>query len=183
MLKFGYIAVLPYIYHKSINMNNKWRDDVTIYELWEKYDISINGRVIWRKNGKEVRHYIARYPIVRLRFNSKAYTVTVHRLMALKYVPNPENKPEINHKNGNKLDFSIENLEWCTRAENVRHAVRAGLKKSGEDHYRSKTSNETILEIRRQFHMGARKSELAKRYGLCKSYVGQVINGSRRNNL
>ncbi|MCK9370513.1 HNH endonuclease [Candidatus Dojkabacteria bacterium] len=51
----------------------------------------------------------------------------IHRLVAITFIPNPENKPFVNHKDGNKLNHSIENLEWVTRLENVRHAFRTGL--------------------------------------------------------
>lgn len=53
---------------------------------------------------------------------------TVHRLVAMAFLPNPESKLTVNHKNGNKHDNSVDNLEWATHKENQRHAVKTGLK-------------------------------------------------------
>ena len=62
--------------------------------------------------------------------NNKGFYKLVHRLVAKTFIPNPENKPEVNHKNGNKTDNRVENLEWCTKSENVKHSFDVLNKKN-----------------------------------------------------
>jgi hypothetical protein len=67
------------------------------------------------------------YKEVRLTKGGKTKTTSVHRLVAKAFIANPETKPEVNHIDGNKLNNRVDNLEFCTHAENVKHAYKTGL--------------------------------------------------------
>lgn len=92
------------------------------------------------------------YMYVSLSKNGMVYTKKVHRLIAETFIPNPENKSEVNHRNGIRTDNSVKNLEWASRSENMKHSfdalhrkpVRAWLGKYGKNHNRAKT----ILQIK-----------------------------------
>jgi hypothetical protein len=77
------------------------------------------------------------YPVVRL--SRPRLMQRVHRLVALAFVPNPENKPSVNHLDNDRANNSARNLEWCTQAENIRHArdAEADVLARGEDAWRS----------------------------------------------
>lgn len=71
------------------------------------------------------------YRHVTLLIDGKQKRMRVHRMVALTFIPNPDNKPYVNHKNGNRSDNRVDNLEWVTPSENIQHAVKTGLMKSG----------------------------------------------------
>lgn len=77
------------------------------------------------------------YPTVRLSSENRKKSARIHRLVALAFIPNPDNKPEVNHIDGNKQNNKAENLEWVTNAENHRHKMEHNLNivKSGAEHY------------------------------------------------
>ena len=107
-----------------------WKD----VEGFNGYQISSFGRVKSLKNNKEtiLKPVIKRGGYVGLHFykNKKHYNVRVHQLVANAFIPNPENKPQINHINGIKTNNHISNLEWCTASENLKHAYKTGLKEN-----------------------------------------------------
>lgn len=72
----------------------------------------------------------------------------IHRLVAETFIPNPENKPCVNHINGIKSDNRIENLEWCTHKENITHAINTGLIRTGADSSSSKMKTEDVRLIK-----------------------------------
>jgi hypothetical protein len=79
----------------------------------------------YKRTGRIVKirpNYCNGYYTVCLRKNNKTYRKGIHRLVAETFIPNPENKPQVNHKNGIRNDNRVENLEWVTRSENIQHA-------------------------------------------------------------
>lgn len=103
-----------------------------IYEGQETdYSVSTEGEV-----RKDTTNYILSqssqqdYKFVGLIINGKQKRMRVHRMVALTFIDNPDNKPYVNHINGNRSDNNVENLEWVTPSENTQHAVRTGLFKN-----------------------------------------------------
>ena len=72
----------------------------------------------------------------------------VHRLVAMKYIPNPENLPQVNHKDGNKSNNSVENLEWCSPSYNMKHSYESGLRPRGVTPSNAKITKEQAEEMR-----------------------------------
>jgi hypothetical protein len=95
------------------------------------YEVTKQGRIykVFQKE-KDLKSTIngKGYYCVGLYKDNKKTTFLVHRLFAKVFIPNPENKPHINHINGIKFDNRIENLEWVTHSENIQHAYDTGLK-------------------------------------------------------
>ena len=110
-------------------MTLKWRD-ILGYE--NTYQISDNGEVRNIKTKRILKKYLNKYGYyqVTLCKNNKARLFRVHRLVAMTFIPNKENKEQVNHIDGNKLNNKVDNLEWCSSSENIKHAFKNGLKYS-----------------------------------------------------
>lgn len=86
-----------------------------------------NGYRYWSRRKLALRPNSAGYSRCSLWLNGSCKEFLVHRLIAKTFIPNPENLPFVNHKDGNKLNNSVSNLEWCSAKGNVNHAFDTGL--------------------------------------------------------
>lgn len=112
-------------------------------------------------------------------------TYKVHRLVGIAFIDNPNNKPEINHKDGNKSNNNVNNLEWCTRIENIEHSINTGLKKIAVGWYHTKESKENKIHAKLNYEIANKirlnlenksRKELAYEYNVCRQVIDSVIN-------
>lgn len=109
-------------------------------------------------------------------YNGKEKRCNVHRLVMLAFVG--ESKLTVNHINGNKQDNRLENLEYCTLSQNLKHAFKNGLSCiDGERHPISKLSNEQARDILKSIQQGAKTTELAKKYNVVPSTISNLKHG------
>jgi len=91
------------------------------------YFVTDDGIVLSKKSGREKVLSLKKdrygYMVAHLSENGKAFDRLVHRLVATAFIPNPEGKPFVNHKDGDKTNNSVDNLEWVTQKENIRHSI------------------------------------------------------------
>jgi hypothetical protein len=105
--------------------------------------------------------------------------ISVHRLVAMLYIPNPDNLPEVNHKDGDKLNNNYWNLEWCTRLHNMEHAYRTGLKdNSGEKSGTSKLKSIHVRIIREAIATKRfTHTEIAQYFKIDQSTISNIKSG------
>ena len=136
--------------------------------VYSKY----RDRVTWRKMAKRKKNN--GYLIVSLRNNKGIkYTFNIHRLVALIYIPNPDNKPYVGHKDNNRENNKVENLYWCTHKENTQQCIRDGRFKP-----RGKTP--LSIEIRRKIKAEYLKGnttlqKLSRKYGRAHSVIKRIV--------
>lgn len=100
---------------------------------------------------------------------------TLHRLLAIQFIPNPNNLPQVNHKDGNKKNNNLSNLEWCNNSHNIKHAIKMGLIKSyrGMNARNRKLTKEQVLEIRELKGLYSQR-ELGKMYNVDHTTIGLI---------
>lgn len=179
-------------------MIEEWKDIIG----FEMYQISNLGKVksktkkvliISKNNSIYNRTYYGKilspsisngYYRINLRKNNKYYRIKISRLVAIHFISNILNKPQINHINGIKTDDFVNNLEWCTPSENVKHAFNIGLRKPptggadkicGEKNYGAKL-NEFQVRVIRKLKGELTGFETAKYFNVSWQLINRIRN-------
>lgn len=164
---------------------------------YPKYMVSDYGRVksfvhkdekiltprIGKKHLKSVRHLP--YLYVALYNNGKPKGFLLHRLVAIHFIPNTYNLPQVNHIDNNVSNNKIDNLEWVTPSQNVLHSIiNFGRKeRRGVDNNKSKFKELEILEIRRIYPIVKSQRRIAKMFGVTQSAIKQIVNIKSWNHI
>ena len=146
-------------------------------EIWKKfddnYDVSNQGRV--RRGSRVLSGSIHKDNYIFVTLYGKQYPV--HRLVAEVFIKNSENKPEVNHIDGNKMNDAINNLEWVTSSENQKHAIENGLQPRPVKTYRGKFTANQREEIKQLWDSGMfSKRKLSEKYGVSHTCINDIIN-------
>lgn len=142
------------------------------------YFISKKGNVFSKRNGYN-KELLPDKSIGYLRVKILGKKILIHRLVAKAFIPNPENKPQVNHINGIKTDNRVENLEWCTNSENTQHSYIILNRKISN----RKLSDTNIIEIRQKHNEGISQKYLKEIYSVSHSTISEIINNKRYKNI
>lgn len=168
-------------------------------EIWKKipiehckfYEASSQGRIrsidylLFDINGHK-RFYKSKirkprihngYKRLSLTYKKKNITYKVARLIAITFIPNPKNKPQVNHLKG-KLNDSVDALEWTTASENIKHAYDTGLikPKYGEDNPQSKLTEKQVKQIRKLYKQGLTQQNIADQFHINRCNISEIVN-------
>jgi hypothetical protein len=179
-------------------MENKeiWKDIVGYESI---YQVSNTGKVkSLARKVKNVNGYsLIKGIILKNRVNKKGYAsidlsfknnkkcCVVHRLVATAFIPNSDNKPQVNHINGIKSDNRLENLEWTSPKENVKHAFDNGLRKKmiGENNPYSKLKNSQVIEIKKLIKDNIKITDIAKMFSVSICAISDIKSKKNWNHL
>lgn len=156
----------------------KWVDFNSFIQVSECGEVKSHGKLIKGeicKNG---------YKRIHVSNNGVDYKFLVHRLVAEAFILNPNNLPCVNHKDGNKKNNCVENLEWVTQSENLKHAYRVGLRSAkGVKNGRHKLTEQEVEDIRKCYVKGKHSENnsygLAKKYKVSPKTIQLIVRGER----
>ncbi len=172
-----------YFMGNIIDLKGEVWKDIVAEGLTGRYQISNFGRIKsmygrW-DNGPEIikptKLTNGYFMVVMYYGNGKGYTrLYHHRVIAIAFIPNPENKPCINHINNNRGDNRIENLEWCTKQENSSHAKNQNRISRGTHRHCSKLKEEDVVHI---FTSEEKAKDLAKLFSVNEEAIYDIRKG------
>lgn len=150
----------------------------TIQNYGGLYQVSNTGKVRDLKNHiKPVYKNNKGYECLSLYYNGKTYHPTVHRLVAKAFIPNPNNYDQINHKDCNKENNSVENLEWCNQRYNYDEGMKTFQYSKNEEHYFAKLKNSDIPIIYELYKLGFTRATVVKIFNVRPSSLEAIEKG------
>lgn len=163
-------------------MSEVWKDVVGFEDY---FMVSNTGKVWSKRTNKELKQYKVKsgYMTISTRIggrSGKLYGLRIHRLVAEAFIPNPEGKPHVNHKNLDKKDNNLTNLEWVTASENVVHYYSSVESSGGSRKYAARHLSSDEASFIRQVYVprdpvyGARA--LSRRFGIPHSSILSILN-------
>ena len=146
------------------------------------YNINTKGDVKSVRNNKILKQFTTKcgYKSVELNLNGKAKKFLIHRLVAETFITNSNNKPHVNHKDGNKSNNDVSNLEWVTRSENMHHAYDNNLAPKGEKNVASKLKEWQVKWIKSNYIKGDEEfgqSALGRKFNVDRKAIASIVNG------
>jgi len=157
-----------------------------------RYEVSDHGNVkslCHSSSGRLRKSFLGLggYNAVQIYRNGVPKGFYIHRLVAQAFLPNPEGKPQVNHKNGVKTDNRIENIEWCTNSENRQHAYDVGLqaKRPGEINGNASLSSYQVKRLRLLHECSPRLTlnDLARAFSVDRSTIHLILKRKTWQNI
>ena len=137
---------------------------ILVFDIDDYYQIYSDGRVFSKKRNKFQTPHVNMFGYLVVKVHNK--NIPIHRLLATHFIDNPNNLETVNHKDKNKLNNNLENLEWCSRVDNVKH----GLQKL----YKAVSPEGVVVEFKGQ-------AEFCKENGLIQPNFSRMLAGARRS--
>lgn len=157
------------------------------FPLNTNYQVTECGEVYSKHSGKILKKELMNKGYYRVNINIDGETkkLYVHRMVALTYLPNPENKPQVNHKDSDRLNNHVDNLEWCTSSENNKHAYAEGNNEPlrGSKANGAVLKEEQVLEIYHKMLKGVSLKQIHEETGIDKSTLGHIKRRSTWEHL
>lgn len=143
------------------------------------YCVTIEGKVYSLYSNKFLsdNKMLGEYRAVTLCEDGKRQETLIHRLVALAFIDNPDDKPCVNHIDGDKLNNHVSNLEWVTHKENTTHAMESGLRRSTVINDYRKLPDQTVYKICDMIEQGGRNKDISSMFDIPQGIVSAIKAG------